>query len=170
MTLAQSSGGLRGERRYSPRLDLLSPVDDRLAVPRYSRLLPVVLTLGSILVGCGSGSPSVTLKYKVGDIERLYIQVRGSRGLVNAMRRSVLHARQSRILVTVVPAAHGKEDCSRTTRYVAEHKADPLLKKITGQRLTLVVYGDRGAGGVRGLGPTVSLFCSTPQLGLQLIP
>jgi hypothetical protein len=38
--------------------------------------LALIAAVGSILVGCGSASPSVDLKYADGHIETLYIQVR----------------------------------------------------------------------------------------------
>jgi hypothetical protein len=90
---------------------------------------------------------------------------------VNAIRRTVARDRSRKgIIVTVVPAVQGKQDCRRTIRYRAERGADPLLKNVTGQRVTLVMYGDRGGGGPQGLGPSASLFCSTPGIAVQLIP
>jgi hypothetical protein len=96
--------------------------------------LALIAAVGSILVGCGSASPSVDLKYADGHIETLYIQVRSSSEAVNAIRRTVARDRSRKgIIVTVVPAVQGKQDCRRTIRYRAERGADPLLKNVTGQ-------------------------------------
>jgi hypothetical protein len=64
----------------------------------------------------------------------------------------------------VVPAVRGKKDCSRTFRYEPERGADPLLKNVAGQQVTLTMFGQGPRGTLEGL------FCKIPGIAVQLIP
>ena len=133
--------------------------------------LGLVAAAGLVLVGCGSGPSTVDLKYldpMARVVGPLYIQVSGSSGLVNAIRRTATHAGLKKfhgftVGVTVVPTVRGSKDCSRTIRY-SYNRADPLtLKQFAGQPVRLTMFG-----GHRGGGP-LPLFCQMPGLMVQFI-
>jgi hypothetical protein len=137
-------------------------------------MFALVVAGASLLVGCGGSSPSVVLKYTTptSRVEGpLYIEVRGSSGLVDAIRRTVVRDRSQKGLVfTVVPAAHGAKDCSRTIRFPGGRATSRKLRRFVGQRVTLVMFGNRGGPEPPpGRGSSASLFCDLPEISVQLI-
>jgi hypothetical protein len=134
-----------------------------------------IAAAGCTLIGCGSGTSTVALKYLIPSSRLqgpLYIRVSGSPELVKAIRRTVIHAGLRKfdgvtVGFAVVTQVHGKRDCSHRVRYRGGRSTPRALKKFAGQRITLVVFGDNG-GGTRGTAQ--SLFCEMPAIMATFIP
>jgi hypothetical protein len=130
-------------------------------------LMFTAVLLSSILLGCGATTPSVVLKYTTPMSKLygpLYVQVRGSSGLVNAIRRTVAQDRNQKVAVfRVVQTVRGSKDCARTIRYPSNRSDPPLLRRFAGQRATLVMFGGRG-------GLDEKQFCYLPGPMAGLIP
>jgi hypothetical protein len=124
-----------------------------------------------LLVACGDGGATVTLKYTTPTSKEsgpLYIQVRASADLVDALRRTVTAARGQRGLVfSVAPAARGGKDCTRTIRFPVDRITAPPLRKFAGEQVKLVMFGNH-RGGVRG--SSEALFCAMPRLMIGFLP
>lgn len=91
------------------------------------------------LNGLASTATEEVFKSKNAHGSNLYLQVRGSSGVVAVVEHHLL---RSRALggFTVAPKAQGQRDCT-VTREIGR-RGPPLLRKYAGEKLTVSVYGD----------------------------